>query len=61
MQPPGSGHVDWSGVQPDESPIDPLDGRTFSVRLRLLSERAQSLTLLRKAFAEQQSHGKRIP
>jgi len=40
------GRIDWTGVGPDESPIEPLDSHTFVVRLRHLSERAESLTLL---------------
>ena len=61
MQPPKSDAVDWSGVRPDQSPIGPLDSRSFSVRLRMLSERARGLNLLRRAFTEQQSHGERFP
>ncbi len=52
--------VDWTGVQPDRPPIGPLDEESFSLRLRLLSERARSLTTLRKAFAEQRSHGEQL-
>jgi hypothetical protein len=61
MQSPQTQGVDWTGVLPDQSPIGPLDSQSFSVRLRMLSERARSLTVLRKAFTEQQSHGKRFP
>ena len=58
-----SGHsdIDWTGVRPDESPIEPLDARSFAVRLRLLSERARSLTILRNTFTEQRSDGERLP
>ena len=47
MQPPERSNVDWTGVQPDQSPIEPLDDKSFTVRLRLLSERARSLTIFR--------------
>lgn len=53
-------NIDWTGVEPDPSPIEPLDDHTFAVRLRLLSERAESLTILRKAFTEQQSNGEQL-
>ncbi len=52
---------DWSGVAPDRSPIEPLDAHTFFVRLRRLSERAESLTILRGAFERQQSGGEQLP
>ena len=52
--------IDWTGVQPDRSPIDPLDEQSFTLRLRLLSDRARSLTTLREAFAEQRSHGEQL-
>ncbi len=52
--------IDWTGVQSDRSPIAPLDSDSFVVRLRLLSERAHSLTILRYAFAEQQPHGEQL-
>jgi len=55
------GHIDWTGVEPDQSPVAPLDGHTYVARLRLLSERAASLTTLRKAFAEQHPSGEYIP
>jgi len=45
--------ADWTGVAPDTSPVAPLDGRTFLVRLQRLSEHAASLTILRAAFAAQ--------
>ena len=38
------GHTDWTGVEPDQSPIAPLDAHTFADQLRRLSERAASLT-----------------
>ncbi|MGE0394834.1 MAG: hypothetical protein AB7P67_14810, partial [Vicinamibacterales bacterium] len=53
--------TDWTGIQPDQSPIAPLDGAAFAARLRLLSERARSLTMLRTAFQEQQPHGEQLP
>jgi hypothetical protein len=52
--------VDWTGFQEDQTPIEPLDARTFAIRLRLLSERAGSLAILRKAFTEQQSRGEQL-
>ena len=52
---------DWTGVEPDLSPIQPLDARTFEARLRLLSERAESLTILRRAFSEQHARGQQLP
>ncbi len=55
-----AGQIDWSGVEPDRSPIGPLDDQTFVVRLRRLSERAESLTILRKAFTEQQPQAPRL-
>jgi hypothetical protein len=59
MQPEDEQNVDWTGVQPDQSPIAPLDGRTFTERLRLLSERANSLTILRNALT-QRSHADQL-
>lgn len=56
MQPSNQPEIDWTGVQPDHSPIAPLDERTFKVRLRLLSERATSMMILRNAFKQQQPH-----
>ena len=60
MQPPDDRGVDWTGVRPDDSPIAPLDSRSFVVRLRRLSERARDLTLLRRARTEQHTHEKRL-
>ena len=53
--------TDWTGVGQDRSPIRPLDDATFELRLRLLSERAESLTRLRRAFTDQPSHGQQLP
>ena len=53
--------VDWTGVQPDHTPIPPLDNQTFAGRLRLLSERAESLTRLRTAFTDQARNGQQLP
>ena len=61
MQPPKNPGVDWTGVGPDDSPIEPLDSRSFPARLRMLSERVRDLTLLRRARAEQQTHEERLP
>ena len=60
MQPPDNRGVDWTGVRPDDSPIAPLDGRSFVARLRLLSARVRDLTLLRRARTEQHTHEERI-
>jgi hypothetical protein len=55
------GYTDWTGVQPDQSPIAPLDARTFAARLHRLSERSASLTTLRRAFTEQHPSGEHLP
>ena len=60
MQRPDHSDIDWTGVQPDRSPIAPLDAYFFAERLRRLSERATSLMILRNAFTQQQSHGERF-
>ncbi|MCE2540849.1 MAG: hypothetical protein J4G16_10820 [Acidobacteria bacterium] len=60
MQPPEDRGVDWTGVHPDDSPIKPLDGRSFLARLRMLGERARDLTLLRNARTERPSHAERL-
>lgn len=57
---PQDPNIDWTGVQSDRSPIGPLDSDSFVLRLRLLSERAHSLTILRNAFAQQQFHGEQL-
>ena len=61
MQPLENRTADWTGVRPDDSPIEPLDSHSFLVRLRMLSERARDLTLLRSAWTEQQPHEERLP
>ncbi len=61
MQPPDNRSVDWTGVRPDDSPIEPLDGRTFVARLRLLSDRVRDLTRLQRARADRQTHEGRSP
>jgi hypothetical protein len=48
--------VDWTGVEPDRSPIAPLNATSFVLRLRRLSERAMTLRMLRAAFQEQRQH-----
>jgi hypothetical protein len=53
--------IDWTGVEPEASPLEPLDARTFAIRLQRLSERAGSLTRLRKAFADQHPRGEQLP
>ena len=53
MPPTDDPDIDWTGVQPDRSRIAPLDAQTFLVRLQLLSERAHSLTVLRRAFVNE--------
>ena len=60
MHSPEDSNIDWTGVQPDQSPIAPSDDISFAIRLRLLSERARSITILRKAFTEQQPHGEQL-
>jgi hypothetical protein len=60
MQPRDDSNIDWTGVQPDQARIAPLDSNSFIVRLRLLSERAHGLTILRNALKEQQSHGEQL-
>ena len=60
MDPPDNRGIDWTGVQPDESPIEPLDGRTFVLRLRRLDERVRDLRLMRRALMERQPHDRRL-
>ncbi len=60
MQSSDDSQIDWSGIQPDRSPIAQLDADTFTSRLRMLSERALSLTILRRSFAEQQDDGQQL-
>ena len=61
MEKPADSDIDWTGVQPDQSPIAPLNADTFVERLRLLSERANSLLILRNALSQQQPHGDQLP
>ena len=58
MEPPDNRSIDWTGVQPDDSPIEPLDGRTFLLRLNRLEQHVHELRLLRRALKEQQCHGR---
>ena len=51
-RPPDDRSVDWTGVRPDGSPIEPLNSRNFVERLQRLEERIRDLRLLRKARAE---------
>jgi len=60
MQPSNHSRIDWTGVQPDQSPIAPLDERTFTMRLRLLSERATNIMILRNAFKQQHPDGHQL-
>ena len=60
MDPADNRGIDWTGVQPDNSPIEPLDGRTFLLRLRRLEEHVHDLTLLRRALMERQPHDRRV-
>jgi hypothetical protein len=48
---------DWTGVAPDRTPIERLLGAWFTIRLQRLGDRAGSLTMLRRAWSEQRSHG----
>ena len=52
--------IDWTGVEPDDSPIEPPDGRTFLLRLRRLEEHVHALRLLRRALMQQRSHDPRV-
>ena len=60
QEPPDNRRIDWTGVQPDDSPIEPLDGRTFLLRLRRLEAHARDLTLLRRALMQRQAHDRRV-
>jgi len=60
MHPLSSPDIDWTGVKSDESPVAPLDANTFVLRLRLLGERANDLTILRAAFVEQNTRGEQL-
>jgi hypothetical protein len=60
MHPLDDEEIDWSGVRPYRSPIAPLDSVTFLERLRLLSDRADSVTILRKAFQQQNPHDNEV-
>ena len=60
MDPTDNRGIDWTGVQPDESPIEPLDGRTFVLRLRRLDECVRDLTILRRARMERQTHDRQV-
>ncbi len=60
MDPLDNRRIDWTGVEPDDSPIEPLDGRTFVLRLRRLDEHVRDLTILRRARMEQQPHDRRV-
>ena len=59
MRPPEDRGVDWTGVRPDDSPIEPLDSRLFVARLQRLSERVRDLTLLRQALTERHTSEER--
>jgi hypothetical protein len=59
MQPSGES-IDWSGVQPGQSAIEPLNDRSFSFRLRRLSQWAKDLTILRNAAAQPHSNGQQF-
>ena len=52
--------IDWTGVQPDESPIEPLNARTFLLRLKRLDDSVRDLRLLRRALKERQSDDRRL-
>ena len=60
MNAPDDRGIDWTGVQPNDSPIDPLDARTFLLRLQRLDERVRDLRLMRRALTEQQPHDRRL-
>ena len=60
MEPRDNRSIDWTGVQPDDSPIEPLDGRTFLLRLQRLEECVRDLTILRRARMERQPHDRPV-
>ena len=60
MAQPDNRGIDWTGVRPDDSPIEPLDGRTFVLRLRRLEEHVHDLTRLRRALKERQTHDRPV-
>lgn len=47
--------VDWTGVEPDATPIEPLTAETFAARLNSLTDAVAALDSLKRAFDEQ--HG----
>ncbi len=42
--------LDWTGVKPDDSPIEPLTAETFVSRLNRLSVQVNALRRLQDAF-----------
>jgi hypothetical protein len=46
MHPADHPDIDWTGVQPDQSAIAPLNETTFAKRLLLFSERATDMMIL---------------
>ena len=58
--PPDHRSIDWTGVQPDDSPIEPLNSRNFLERLQRLEARARDIALLRQGMTEQNRHEERL-
>jgi len=52
---PQEPEIDWTGVAPDNAPIEPLTAETFVARLASLTEAVAALDQLRRAFDDQ--HG----
>lgn len=46
--------VDWTGVEPDNDPIEPLTAETFVARLDSLTDAVAALETLQRAFDERQ-------
>lgn len=57
---PDGRSIDWTGVQPDDSPIEPLNSRNFLERLERLQARARDITRLREGMREQHPHEARL-
>jgi len=51
--------VDWTGVAPDNTPIEPLTAENFVARLDSLTEAVTALERLKRAFDEQQGGARR--
>ena len=60
LEPPDNHGIDWTGVRPDDSPIEPLDGRSFVLRLRRLEDHVHDLTRLRQALTQRQTNDRAV-